>query len=131
MCLCCCVWYVAEGRDLDLVELSAIYASLPEKFTNDTLRKQKEAYLLQFRENIKMAVMRKNSLSRNQLRHPAYLNQVARFENDPSLHSIKVCAGENLAFPSRKEQLNNKDNFDKMSSVFAASSEKLKFENKE
>ena len=68
--------YGTGGQQLDIVELAAVYASMPEKFNNDAMKKKINA-VRKMEENLQgmMLLKAKNRLSKALDRNVAYKGQ--------------------------------------------------------
>ncbi len=72
--------YGTGGQQLDIIELAAILAAMPEKFSNDPL-KVKQKMVLKLEESLKelMDLRKQGKLSNQQTRNVAYINQTPRY----------------------------------------------------
>lgn len=80
-----------SGQNLDIVELAAIYACLPNSLHNDHDGKKK-IWKANIEENLKSLYIQKNNntIRKDKLRNNAYANVVGLFGDRTSLHSTEV-----------------------------------------
>eukprot|EP00602_Paraphysomonas_sp_CaronLab_P000812 CAMPEP_0185028990 /NCGR_PEP_ID=MMETSP1103-20130426/15087_1 /TAXON_ID=36769 /ORGANISM="Paraphysomonas bandaiensis, Strain Caron Lab Isolate" /LENGTH=312 /DNA_ID=CAMNT_0027563589 /DNA_START=90 /DNA_END=1028 /DNA_ORIENTATION=- len=85
--------YNPEGHDLDVVELSALYCCLPEKFSNDKKEKWRER--IEARVKNMTHRMESNILPLTALRHECYTDVEGAFSDLESVHRREVVSHEN------------------------------------
>ena len=93
--------YGFEGHGLDLVELTAVYASMPRGgFPNDALGKKKQ-YLTRLEDSLKamIAGSESGSLSEPRLRHTSYKGQEPLFAGRLSMHAQVAVSSEGAFGP--------------------------------
>jgi hypothetical protein len=92
-----------EAQGLDIVELAAIFANIPEKFSNDDAKGSKEKWRLSIEECLKSfyTQMKANTLAKLKLRNPVYKNLQAFFTPEEAYHLMHVTSG-NDAFNKRE-----------------------------
>lgn len=81
--------YNPISQNLDIVELSAIYAALPETFQFDGMGK-KRMWRQQIEEFLQKAFndLKKGSLKGNQIRFMGYKKEAPKFQDDPRLYQM-------------------------------------------
>ena len=82
--------YSTEGQKLDIVELGAIYASMPSKFLGDGSGK-KQQWFERMEGSLKVLIAEQEAgkLPPARARHPVYKNQLPMFVDRCSLHEIE------------------------------------------
>jgi hypothetical protein len=96
--------YNPEAHDLDVIELSAIYASLPLSFRNDPENK-KLAWAARIQERLKKLIsrMEQKTLRDNEIRHPVYDGVKGIFEDIDAVHTTEIVSGTPTGRRSFKE----------------------------
>jgi hypothetical protein len=87
-----------DGQNLDIVELAAIYAALPEKFLNDPFGK-KQRWKEKVEELLKKMVADKEQgqLPKAKVRFPGYLNVNPPYVGRVTMHTLDaVKASDNI-----------------------------------
>lgn len=89
-----------QGQGLDIVELAAIYAAIPENFGRDH---KKIAWRLSLEKQLKDLEKDRqaNKLIASKKRHPAYKNQIGLFAEVEDMHSMQVVSGSDAFGPRR------------------------------
>jgi hypothetical protein len=82
--------YNYEAQGLDIVEMAAIYANIPEKFLNDDASGSKEKWRVALEESLKSmyAQMKNGNLPKNKQRVLAYKGQQPFYTNLESYHNV-------------------------------------------
>ena len=108
-----------DGRNLDLVELLAVYASYPEKFSNDG-NGQKQQYRDLLREKVQSLLSKEEGgvLRPNTRRHQAYRGQVGLFGDSDFVLPLDASASSHGAFDR------DEDAFRKIAALRGQSTEK-------
>lgn len=91
-----------EAQGLDLIELAAIFASVPPKFLNDDAKGSKEKWRASLEDSLKQYYMQhqKGTLPKLKQRNPAYKGLQPLFTQDELNHSMNVTSSQG-AFNSR------------------------------
>jgi hypothetical protein len=99
-----------EAQGLDVVELAAIFAMIPEKFNNDDAKGSKEKWRLSIEECLKsFYTQNKNgTLAKLKQRNPAYKNLEPFFTQEEVYHSMHVTLGSEAFNPRASFRLINK-----------------------
>ena len=87
--------YNPTAENLDIVELSAVYASFPEEFTSDTSGKKTELKLAVMHQLQRLLKQKEDlELPENKIRHPAYgSEEYGPIEDIVSTYSTRVVSG--------------------------------------
>lgn len=90
-----------EAQGLDIIELAAVFASVPAKFMNDDAKGSKEKWRLSLEESLKTAYtqMKNNTLAKLKVRNPAYKNLQPLFSQEEVYHVMHVVESKDLGNP--------------------------------
>lgn len=82
--------FTFEAQGLDVVELAALYAAVPEKFSSDTTgRKQNWRTSLELSLKKYLQDLAQGRLETSKKRHPVYKKAVPQFKDDTRLHRLR------------------------------------------
>lgn len=87
----------SEAQGLDIVELAAIFAMVPEKFLNDDAYGRKERWRKSLEETLKTyySQMKNKSLPKLKLRHTVYKDKAPVYSKDvDGLHDMNTTVGD-------------------------------------
>lgn len=90
-----------EAQGLDIIELAAIFANIPQKFTNDDAKGGKEKWRLSIEECVKSYYSQneKGTLAKLKQRNPAYKGLEPVFSKDEVYHTMHVTKSEDTYNP--------------------------------